>query len=380
MASQWGNNSLAPGASAGWFFARQNTPFFVPTLRVMPLTPSLTGNLWTVASDGYAYWNQLGVSTIWSQLSDDLSTVSYYMVVENKSNSVVEYAFLEADSYGPSTVAAPSGGLVSNSNYFLEDNGNVLTGVVAIINFSVDFVSSANGYSFQLNAYAPAGTANTAEVQQYVVYASPSSSQLVARIDTWDSAVAELNRIDVALANLPSATIPAGYALTIALTYTGDGTGTVTGAQYTVTDNHGNTVGTTTIAILGQTLRTTGLPATAANLAPINTFQYNIGGDYGGSRATLTTAAGTVTYTANNPLGVVNAEPAYAGLNAGTVENANLIFGPMADTTAQALSQSFVATTSAQISTRYEVPSTRARLVLSPPDERSWRGPGPLPR
>jgi hypothetical protein len=77
---------------------------------------------------------------------------------------------------------------------------------------------------------------------------------------------------------------------------------------------------------------------------------------------------------------VVNAEPAYAGLNAGTVENANLIFGPMADTTAQALSQSFVATTSAQISTRYEVPSTRARLVLSPPDERSWRGPGPLPR
>lgn len=73
-------------------------------------------------------------------------------------------------------------------------------------------------------------------------------------------------------------------------------------------------------------------------------------------------------------------EPSYAGLDARTVENANLIFGPMADTTAQGMSKSFVATTSAQISTRYEVPPTRARIVLPPPDERSWRGPGPLPR
>jgi hypothetical protein len=305
---------------------------------------------------------------MWSQLSDDLANVVYFLVVENRSNNVVEYAFLEADLTGPAAMAAPAGGLVSNSNYFLENGGNPLTGVVATINFSVDFASSANGYSFQLNAYAAPGTANTAEVQQFVVYASPSSSQLFARIDTWDSALNELNRIDTSLATLPSATIPAGYAISMALTYTSDGTGTVTGANYKVMDNDGNTVGTASIAIVGQTLRTTGKPATAANLAPINCFQYNIGGDYGGSRATLTSAAGTVVYQADQALGVVNAEPAYAGLDAGTVENANLIFGPMANVAEQAVSQSFVATKADDISGKYAGRPRKHRLVLPPPD------------
>ena len=97
MASQWGNNSLAPGASAGWFFARPNQPGFLPVLQVMPMTPSYTDNLWNTASDGYPYLNELGVSTIWSQLSDDQSTLLWFMVVTNNSNNIVEYAFLEND-------------------------------------------------------------------------------------------------------------------------------------------------------------------------------------------------------------------------------------------------------------------------------------------
>lgn len=97
MASQWGNNSLAPGASSGWFFARPKAIGFLPVLQVMPQSPSLTDNLWYLASDGYPYLNELGVSTIWSQLSDDSSTLIYFMVVENKSNHIVEYAFLESD-------------------------------------------------------------------------------------------------------------------------------------------------------------------------------------------------------------------------------------------------------------------------------------------
>jgi hypothetical protein len=75
MASQWGNNSLAPGASAGWFFARPNQRGFLPV----------------------PYLNELGVSTIWSQLSDDQSTLLWFMVVTNNSNNIVEYAFLEND-------------------------------------------------------------------------------------------------------------------------------------------------------------------------------------------------------------------------------------------------------------------------------------------
>jgi hypothetical protein len=97
MASQWGNNSLAPGAAAGWFFARSNVAGFLPVLQVMPMSPSFTGNQWNVASDGYPYFNELGVSTIWSQLSDDSSTLLYLMLVQNNSSKIVEYAFLESD-------------------------------------------------------------------------------------------------------------------------------------------------------------------------------------------------------------------------------------------------------------------------------------------
>jgi hypothetical protein len=97
MAAQWGTNSLAPGKSAGWFFARAKEEGFLPVLQVMPLSPSFTNDLWNLTSGGYPYNNQLGISTIWSQLSDDLSGLTYYMVVQNNSNSYIEYAFLESD-------------------------------------------------------------------------------------------------------------------------------------------------------------------------------------------------------------------------------------------------------------------------------------------
>jgi hypothetical protein len=97
MAAQWGNNSLAPGASAGWNFARSKATGFLPVLQVMPMSPSFTDNLWNVAADGYPYLNELGVSTIWTQLSDDSKTLLYFMVVQNRSNNIIEYAFLESD-------------------------------------------------------------------------------------------------------------------------------------------------------------------------------------------------------------------------------------------------------------------------------------------
>jgi len=372
MASQWGNNSLAPGASAGWFFARPNFPGFLPVLQVIPLTSSFTNNLWSTASDGYPYWNQLGVSTAWSQLSGDLTTVLYFMVVTNNSNNTVEYAFLESDSYGPGIVPPPAG-LTGNVNYFLDASGSAITGLSATIEFSVDFVSSSNGYSFQLNGYSTEGPAITTEWQQFVIYASPSSTQLWARIDTWSGTALsdELNRIDVALAVLPSATIPAGYSFNITLTYTNDGTGTVTGANYTVIDKNGNNVGSASITIVGQTLRTTGLPATSANLAPLAALTFNIAGDYGGNDATLSSGAGTITCSADNFLTAVTNEPSYTDFDDGTAENANVTFGPLENTSSQQVSQSFAVVTSGS------VPAIRRRPVgsrfLPAPDEHSIR-------
>jgi hypothetical protein len=97
MAAQWGNNSLAPGASAGWFFARPAATGFLPVLSVMPLSPSFTGNQWSGGGNNYPYFNELGLSTTWSQLGDDSANVLYFLVVSNNSNNTISYAFLEAD-------------------------------------------------------------------------------------------------------------------------------------------------------------------------------------------------------------------------------------------------------------------------------------------
>jgi hypothetical protein len=376
MAVSWGEHSLSPATSAGWFFSRPNLPGFLPVLQVEPLTPSFTNGSCMLTGGGYPYANQLGISTIWSQLSDDLSTVSYYMVVQNNSNEIVEYAFLEADSYAPAVVPAPTGGLVSNSNYFLGAGDTALTGVVAAVDFSVDFDSSANGYSFQFNCYSTEGTSITTEWQQFVIYASPSSTQLWARIDTWKGTALsdELNRIDQTLATLSSSTIPAGYTFTITLTYASDGSGTVTGATYDVTDKNGNSIGSTTITIVPHTLRTTNKPATSANLAPIASATWDIGGDYGGNTATLTSGAGTVTCSADNELRVSTNEPSYTDFDDGTAENANLIFGPLDAVSSQSIAQSFVVTTDGGSAPQIRVDG-RGRHVLPPPDAAS-RGTG----
>jgi hypothetical protein len=97
MASQWGSSSIAPGSTAGWYFVRNKESGFLPVLQVMPLSPSFANNDWELTGGGYPYFNQLGISTIWSQLSDDETDLVYYMAVQNNSNNTIEYAFLEND-------------------------------------------------------------------------------------------------------------------------------------------------------------------------------------------------------------------------------------------------------------------------------------------
>jgi hypothetical protein len=71
----------------------------------VPLNPSFTDAQWSDEGTGpwglfgisFPIQNQLGISTIWSKLSDDGTTLIYYMVVLNFSNSTIEYAFLEAN-------------------------------------------------------------------------------------------------------------------------------------------------------------------------------------------------------------------------------------------------------------------------------------------
>ncbi len=106
MAIQFGRNSLGPGQRQAWSFTRQITHNFLPVISVVPLTPSDTEPpSWHAYGTGYdglqgisfPLFNQLGVSTIWSQINDYTSIVTYYIAVFNNSNNTIEYAFVEAD-------------------------------------------------------------------------------------------------------------------------------------------------------------------------------------------------------------------------------------------------------------------------------------------
>jgi hypothetical protein len=140
-----------------------------------------------------------------------------------------------------------------------------------------------------------------------------------------DPAQHELNRIDAGLASLPSTTIKAGTTFTFVLTY--DSNNNVTGCRYSVNDPTGKLLGSQTLAIVGQTLRTTGKPATTANLAPIAALTFNIGGDYGGAAATLTEGAGTINVFATNSLSGASSEPSFTDFDDGTAETANVKYG-----------------------------------------------------
>ena len=105
MASEWGNNSLASGQAAGWSFSRPAQPGFLPVISVRPLSPDFTSSQWSYTGAGalglegisFPQFTHLGVSTIWSQLSDDGTENIYYLLVINDGNQTVEYAFVEAD-------------------------------------------------------------------------------------------------------------------------------------------------------------------------------------------------------------------------------------------------------------------------------------------
>jgi hypothetical protein len=247
-------------------------------------------------------------------------------------------------------VPPPKAGLVGRSNYFLDAGGAPLTGVVVTVKFTEDFVSTNNGFSFQLNCYSAEGPGITTEWQQFVIYTLGGLDGLTARIDTWSGRASskELNRIDASLfADTMDGTIKAGCSLVYILTYV-PGSSIVSGANYMVLDQTGAIAGTASISIVGQSLRTTGQPATAANLAPIVALQFNIGGDWNSNTATLSGGVGTISYSAWTPLIVAGGEPSYTDFDDGTGETANVTYGTLPGATPSSMVvQSFQASAGA---------------------------------
>ena len=290
MASQWGSNSIAPGQSAGWFFSRANRTEFLPVLQVMPLSPSFTNGEWALTSGGYPFENQLGISTTWSELSDDLQNLVYYLVVQNNSDNTIEYAFLEADlSGGENPVAASKSGLGSNSNYFLCNCSNILD-LTVTIDVTED-IKGSDGFSFQVNCYSPSGVDG---IQQYVITMDPQGN-LYAAVDNWTYSAGHVHQLInyfPSIGSLSNATLPAGYTLTIALQ--NDDHGNITEAAYNVNDDSGHSVASKTIKLLQLDLYQSTNPVTSADLSPIVAVTMDFVDWANGNATTLSSGAGGV--------------------------------------------------------------------------------------
>jgi hypothetical protein len=142
----------------------------------------------------------------------------------------------------------------------------------------------------------------------------------------------------VALATLPSQKLPAGYQLKISLQ--NDSSGNITGATYRVVDNNGKTVGNQTITLLSLNL-VSGGKVTAADLAPIVAFQMDFVDYLNGGKTTLSSAAGSVTYTASNQMTVLSSEPACVDWDYVTLETANSSYGVLPSNPNQTFTQAF---------------------------------------
>ena len=379
----YGNNGQLWYAFSGdgyhWGTAQTDTRVPVPNLQ-MSGSPSVVeyngrlyiffqggnqyqGELWYVTYDGtnwaeYAIHN-LGMSgspsavawdggiSVFHQGSDNDGQLWYaysgdgYNWGTTQTDTQVQLANLQISASPGCVVAAPppASGLGSNSNYLLYSNCNPLINLSVTIDVTEDIVSESAsgpviGFGFQLNAYSPPN--ETSAYQQYLIalWSTPSGGgELVAGVDNWPVGGVNIINDFPYLTPLPSTTLPAGYQLTISLE--NDQNGNVTGANYVVIDNSGNTLANLPLNLLSIA------GVTPDFLAPIVAFELNFVGPINGESAVLSSGAGTITYTASSVLTVLNQEPVCTESGYVTAETANSFYSGLPSTSSNTFTQSF---------------------------------------
>lgn len=249
----------------------------------------------------------------------------------------------------------PSGGLRSNLNYFLHDNGNPLTNVTISLALDQGLLSEANGWSVQLNCYSQQTPSTITEWQQYVIFLNDSNNVISARIDNWRDVNTELIRADTTLITLDPTSVASETGLvgsSMSFTLNTDSNNNVTGCTYSITTEGSSTFPTAPGLISPVTHSVTlditsvsnlaGLPPiTSAELAPIVAMQLNIVGEFGLQFAEFNTTSGTVTYSTGQPLASMTTEPSFTVFNDNTGETSNMLYGPLPVATNKKLTQSF---------------------------------------
>jgi hypothetical protein len=109
----------------------------------------------------------------------------------------------------------------------------------------------------------------------------------------------------------------------------------ITSATYTVLDNTGKTIGNQTMTLLSLS------GVTSNDVAPIVAFQVDFVDYLNGGNTVLSSGAGTITYTASNPLTALSAPPACVDWSYITLETANSSYSVLPSNASTTLTQSF---------------------------------------
>ena len=240
---------------------------------------------------------------------------------------------------GPGTVTVvspapkPPEGLGDNFNYIFDSNCANILGLEVTIDVTEE-ISSTAGFTIQLNCYGATGAESG--WQQYVFQVT--SPELQGAVNNWPADPTASPPDDFVLdtfsiVSLPSASLPTGYKLTLALTY--DGSGNVTGANWTV-------IGGGTSNTVNQV--NTNIGEAASDLSPIIAFEVNLVGPPGGNSTSFTSGAGTITYSATNVLTALPIEPGCAEALVTTGEMSNAVYGELPSTPSTSFTQTFSVT------------------------------------
>lgn len=293
-------------------------------------------------NDLYHNWQTAPNSTVWQGETTFLGTGQtpgpetgqQIAVSANGQSGLLEIFFIGTDNaiyHKWQTIVG--GTLGSNFNYIFSSNCQPLMNLSVTINVTEDMVSefssgSINGFSFQLNAYSPAGY--TCAWQQYVV--SLYGSEINAGVDNWPIKGVNLVRGNFPIVALPAARIPVGFQLTISLQ--NDSTGNVISATYVVVDNGGKTLANVTKVLAS-------IGAMTQDLAPITAFELNLVGPVNYEGSILSSGAGTLTYMAANALTPSLSLPACTETLAVTAETANSVYSGLPTTPSTTITQNF---------------------------------------
>ncbi len=249
-------------------------------------------------------------------------------------------------------VPAPGRGLGSNSNYFLYNDCEPVTGLSVTVEVTKD-IKTDIGFSIQLNGYSPQGA--NCVWQQYIMRFGTSNGsplKIFAMVDNWPSDSFReslnlpsgsdlINNHGLLMLTLPGATLPAGYKFTISLEYDKDQN--VNGAKYLIIDNKGKSTSMETLLeSLNVNHSNPTQRITTADLAPINVFELNLVGPTNGEATHFSAGAGSITYTASSPLTVLSKKPSCcAAQGVFTKESGNSAYGTLFAGPSQTITQSF---------------------------------------